>query len=314
MNHIPNKLELHYFLKDHSHSIDAFVKNGCERDLLLILKELTEKLDININIESEVYLEGGFKEIWKFLGKNNNQLALIVSILALIIATVPKENKKLTELEIENFELDNQMKRLQIKKLEEELNQEQIEKLAEKIVPIFNQNYKVLWYKSNFYKKLVTYSKVKEISVTQLDKNNQPLKKEEPISKTDFYKFILNSNEFTPEINDEAVINIISPVLLKGKFKWKGFYENEIITFYMKDEIFKSSVRNNEIEFTNGTSIKCVLKQKRIINEFGLIKTKSCDVLLVLEVMKKSERVTTEQGKKYKRNKSDLKNQTKLDI
>ena len=70
----------------------------------------------------------------------------------------------------------------------------------------------------------------------------------------------------------------------------------------MKDEIFKSSVRKNEIEFTNGTSIKCVLKQKRIINEFGLIKTKSCDVLVVLEVMKKSESVTTEQGKKYKRN------------
>ena len=36
-----NTIELHYWLKGRSHSMDAFVQNKCERELLSLIEEIT---------------------------------------------------------------------------------------------------------------------------------------------------------------------------------------------------------------------------------------------------------------------------------
>ncbi|MCI7410840.1 hypothetical protein [Helicobacter bilis] len=46
-------LQIHYYFTDESHSMDAFVRNAMEKDLLNLMKEIANILDVNINIDSE---------------------------------------------------------------------------------------------------------------------------------------------------------------------------------------------------------------------------------------------------------------------
>lgn len=146
-----------------------------------------------------------------------------------------------------------------------------------------------------------------------MNKTN-PLKKKKTVERQQFGKFILRSDTFPPNIDEEAVIDIISPVLKKGNFNWKGFYKGDIINFEMNDQTFKNSVLNKEIEFVNGTAIKCVLQQNRKIDETGLVKIIQNKVLTVIEIITGENYVATEQGKKYKRDKNLKNDQLKLDF
>ena len=82
----------------------------------------------------------------------------------------------------------------------------------------------------------------------------------------------------------------------------------------MNDQSFKNSVLNKEIEFINGTAIKCVLHQNRKIDEVGLIKIIQNKVLTVIEIITGNNYVATEQGKKFKRDKESKNDQLKLDF
>jgi len=134
------------------------------------------------------------------------------------------------------------------------------------------------------------------------------------VQRTDFDKFILESDELDSIIDENATIEIISPVLKKGKYKWKGIYSkvNGPIDFYMKDHLFKQNVIAEGIEFKNGTFIECVLEISRKINEIGDIYNSSFSVLTVLK--KHDENIVTEtvQGKKYRQEKEAIKRQFNL--
>ena len=64
---IANKLEIHYYLANDEHSMNALVRNKCETELLAIFKEVCATFDIDLPVETLAYREGGLKEIWKFL-------------------------------------------------------------------------------------------------------------------------------------------------------------------------------------------------------------------------------------------------------
>ena len=296
--------------------MNAFIRNECEKELLTIFKEVILSLDIEIDIESEAFKEGGLKEIWKFLGKNGVQITLALTVFGLILSRIPVENKELVKLQIENLELDNEIKRQELKKIKNEVKTEEelTEKVIERVLEILDKDYKIVWHKSNFYKKLNFYPKVTKLTTQRLNERNEPVENERTVERNQFGNFILRSDTFPPNIDEEAVIDIISPVLKKGNFNWKGFYKGDIINFEMKDQTFKNSVLNKEIEFINGTAIKCVLHQNRKIDETGLVKVVQNKVMTVFEIITGDNYVATEQGKKYKRDK-DLKNdQLKLDF
>ncbi|MBB6324992.1 hypothetical protein FHS59_000607 [Algoriphagus iocasae] len=310
------KIELHYFLRDETHTMNAFVRNECEKELLTIIKEVILSLDIEVDIESEAFKEGGLKEIWKFLGNNGVQLTLIITVFGLVLSRVPVENKELVKLQMENLELDNELKRQELKKIKNEIRSEEelTDDIVERVLEILDKDYKIIWHKSNFYKKLNFYPKVTKLTTQRLNERNEPLEKERTVERRQFGNFILRSNTFPPNIDEEALIDIISPVLKKGNFNWKGFYKGDIINFEMNDQTFKNSVLNKEIEFINGTAIKCVLHQNRKIDETGLVKVVQNKVITVIEIITGDNYVATEQGKKHKRDK-DLKNdQLKLDF
>lgn len=150
-----NRLQFHYYFKDDSHTIDSITRNECEKEIILIYTEIARTLGLDLNLESLPSEEGGFKETWKFLGKNSVQITLIVSVAAIIISRFPVENRELTKLQIENLQLDNEIKRKELEKLnldfiqEDELDQQKIVDSVE----LVNKNYKISWRKSNLYKK-----------------------------------------------------------------------------------------------------------------------------------------------------------------
>ncbi len=308
------KLELHYFLSGDSHSMNATVRNECEKELLIILKELITALDIELEIESEAFVEGGLKNWWKAIGKNSAQITLILAIATVILSRIPVENKELVKLQIENLKLDNEIKQQELKKIKEEVkNDEDVtNEIVDKVVQRLENDYKLIWHKSNFYKKVNLYKKVEKISTQLLDEQNRPTDNENTVLRNQFASFILHSDAFPSLVDQEALIAIISPVLTKGNFYWKGLYKEQVITFEMRDKDFKNSVLDKQIEFFNGIAIKCVLVQNRKIDEAGIIQITSSEVSVVLEVLATDKIIQTPQGKKFLKDKKEKEKQTKL--
>ncbi|HLF52611.1 hypothetical protein [Flavobacterium sp.] len=310
-----NILELHFYRKDELHIIDAFTRNECERELLSVIKIICADLNIDASILCQIPEEGGFKEFWKLIGKNSPQLTLLLAIIVLIYSRIPVENRKLVNLQIENLELDNQIKKAELEKITNNLNTDSISsEIVEKIVEHFESDFKVNWHKSNFYKKLLSEKEISAISFTGLDNNNKTTIPEKTIERAEFSTFIINTSEFPPLIDEEAIIDIISPVLKSGNFHWKGFYNKEIISFQMKDEDFKNSVLNLEVDFNNATAIKCVLQQNRRIDDTGKIYITFNKVITVLEITESNTTYETNQGKKYKKQRKENPIQLRMDL
>lgn len=315
MEEVTKILKLHFYRSDELHVIDAFTRNECERELLNVIRIVCSDLEIDATILSEIPENGGFIEIWKFLGKHSGQLSLVIAILALIYSRVPVENKKLTELQIENLELDNEIKKEQLKELRgksslKEVSKDTIVKIAEH----FENDFKVNWHKSNFYKKLISEIEITSVSFTGLDSNNNTTIPEKIVERNQFSSFVINTAEFPPIIDEEATIDIISPVLKSGNFHWKGYYNNQIISFQMKDQDFKDSVLNLEVDFNTATAIKCVLQQNRRIDDTGKIYITLSKVITVLEVSASNRTYETNQGKKYKKQRKENPIQLKMNL
>lgn len=308
-----NKLELHYYFGDLSHSMDARIRNKCESEFLAIVSEISSQLAIKVHIDSEALAEGGVKEIWKFVGKNSGQIALILSILSLILSRIPITDQELEKLQKEELQLSIEEKRLNIEKLKREANSGQLpDKSLEEAVKILDKNYKVVTRRSNFYKCLGTYDKVKKIGLTPLDCHSKPIQKEAQIQRADFSRFVLKSNGLEPKTIENASIEIVSPVLKEGNYKWRGIYLGEPISFSMKDKDFKINVLNEKEVFRHGSTIECVLIINRKLDEIG-------DVIItgysVDTVLSKTDGVTTNhtsQGKKYIYEKEQLAAQIEL--
>lgn len=306
-----NKFELHYFLEDNTHLIDAFIRHKCESEVLAITRDLALALGFEIEIFSEPFAEGGFKEYWKLAGKNSNQLMLVASIVALILSRIPVSNTELEKLQKENLLLDNEVKRLTIEKLKDELDKNSdISSVVSNTVSFFDSDYKIIKHKSNFYNALQGYPKVTQIA-TSLYANDKKVSEDNYVERENFHKFILSTDDLPSLTIEDASIEIIAPVL-KGKYKWKGLYEGNPIDFFMNDTTYKKSVTLGQASFKSGCSIKCVLQVSRKIDDLGNIIITSYSVKTVLETIEDSIVIETEQGKKYKKTKDDLSNQARL--
>jgi len=285
------KLELHYYLKNNSHALDAMTRNKCEHEYLSLVLEIARLLDIDIDIISLPSEEGGFREYWDVLGKNSGQITVVLALIAIIISLVPNRN----DLKVER--LENEIKNLkeQINNINnEKVKREMIVNLSVKI----NQTSKIANYKSNFYDTLQNDSKIEFID-TSVYANGQIIEKSHKIKRDEFPKFIINKNKLPVEIIENAKIEIISPVMRQGRYRWKGIYKGETIDFYMLDKNFKSAVLNNKIDFNSSFFIECRLEIKKMIDDLGNIKIKSYYATLVLSYNYNDSHIETLQGKKY---------------
>ncbi|WP_449386842.1 hypothetical protein [Chryseobacterium lineare] len=131
-----NKLEIHYWLRNNIHSIDAFTENKCTYEILNIIREIAKLNELEILIETEALGEGGVKKWLRIVSKDENKkgtitsaviIAVVVAILQIPFTKIPEklidkifEDTELTELqkdklrkEIEGIDIDNQIKLLE---------------------------------------------------------------------------------------------------------------------------------------------------------------------------------------------------------
>ena len=313
MQALAEKLELHYYLKDESHVMDALVRNKCEAELLAIIFEVSDLLGIEVKIETGAYQEGGLKEIWEFFGRNSNQFTLLIFILTLILSRVPLSDPEQDALTKEVSKLTIEEKKLSIEKLKRELKDGEVKnETTDAAVSALNGNLKVAARKSNFYKNLADYEKVTGIGLLPLDKFNQPTADEKHIPRSDFHRFILFTNILPTEIVEDAQIEIISPVIMEGNYKWKGMFRDEPISFSMNDAEFKNSVFREEISFQHGSIIECVLSIQRKFDEVGDVIITGYSVATVIRKTDGVATLETVQGKRYKAHKKFTKDQQDL--
>jgi hypothetical protein len=295
------KFEFHYYLNDDSHSMDALIQNKCEAEILAIAYEAIVSLELSLTINSEALREGGLREIWTVIGKNSAQIALVISVITLVLSQVPKKNSELEDLQKEEARLSIEEKKLTIEKLKKDLGKKEVSQNSILSgVKIVNHNYKIVTRKSNLYKLLENYQKVTKIGVSTLDIKNQLISKEQIVDRELFSRFILASNNLKPVIVEDAIIEIVSPVIKDRKAKWKGIYQGKMISFSMDDKEFKREVLSKNVSFTNGAGIICVLKIYKKLNEVGEVVTSGYSVDTVLENQNSDISLETKQGKTYR--------------
>lgn len=283
MNNITQKFELHYYLKDNSHAMNAFVRNKAEKDFLEAVKRIGELLDNELKIETEAYQEGGLIEILAIVLPTLHYLSPALNDIITHYATRDTQaetlDKKIKEATLQNLELDNQQKTLEI---EEQIEKKLNDKLVQKYI-------------SNFYKKIDSYDKVEKIGYKSVEKDGL----EYIVERKDFKSFILH-DDITISEDDDAMIEIISPVLKEGKYNWRGRYKNEKIDFSMADSKFKQEVIEGKHKFSNGSLINCHLEIKVTFDEFGDEKSRNYRVLQVFgtQELELGELKLREAGKK----------------
>ena len=315
-NIFKNTIELHYWLKDESHTMDAFVLNKCEWELLNLFKEVANIAKVNIVIESEAITEGGIRQWFNIRISSNTKKTIAISaftsFFTFAFTQAPqfgldmlkeyfKSNPELEQLaieekkvEIESKKLDNEIKREKLKEIRSK-NNKQIEDTLQNISSSTKRT-------SNFYEELS-----KEVKVNSITINNYvdcgPIQQSIEIKREDFQKYILTSNQLETIIDEEAIVEIVSPVLKKGNYQWRGIYNGETLNFNMKSNEFKTLVQSGKIEFKNGTCIKCVLEMPRYMNNLGEEVISSYNIVKVVGTYDDNTYSETNEGRIYRKKK-----------
>lgn len=294
--------------------MDASILNGCEYQILSVIKEVARIFDTKITVDTEPIAEGGIKQWLRVISREENKKSPIISaiVIALVsgvlLAPISKISEKLIDNIFEDTDLKNLEKekiKLEIARLRQEIN---IDDNA------INDNTLIKKRKSNFYEYLSKYPKVEKVSFSIVDDRKNKIIGERFIYKRDFKDFIIDNNSLEPIENENAIIEIISPVLKKGKYKWMGIYNGVAVPFTMSSNEFKILVQSGIVEFKNGSSIDCYLEIKREIDNEGTEKIISYDVKRVNKYFQNNQPIETSEGKTYRNKIEAAKNQLKLDL
>jgi len=297
-----NTLELHYHFDDDTHTIDAFVQNRCECEFLSILREIAGFLNTDTSIETEPFAEGGIRRWFKVVSREDNEksavsAALITSMLTTVIATPLSTSMGTAATKIAERVFDDK----ELKKLKKGNLKIEIEKIMQELknkCKDLDQNNVIKKRRSNFYEILNKYPKVKKVSFVVANSEKTPLLDEKVVYRKEFKNQILVSDNLDPITNDNAIIEIISPVLKKSRYKrWLGIYKGNPVSFQMKSQEFNALVQKGDVQFKNGTSINCQLNIRRKIDNEGNERVIGYDVLRVNSYLENEIAVETFEGK-----------------
>lgn len=296
-------LELHYYLTDGEHSMNAAIRNRCEAELLALFQEVASDLGAPVEIQAQALAEGGLRETWKWLGENAPQIQVILAVIAVLIALTPKSeseqdvlNRELTQLQIEE-------KTLQIEKLRQELREadpraeESIRNIA---VRLLKHDPKIVVRRSNFFRNLDGQKDIEQIGITPFNSSLVPTLPEQKIPQKEFHCYVLSSHALPTIVDVDAKIEVVSPVLREGNYKWKGIYQKQLIGFSMHDVDFKGQVTREEVTFQHGTFLECVLNTHRKLDEVGEVEITGYIVTTVIRKYDDRQSIETIQGKSFR--------------
>lgn len=273
-------------------------------------------LGVPCEIEAQALTDGGLREIWKWIGENATQLNVVLPVIAILVALAPQLyeseeetlSKELTELSIEE-------KRLQIEKLKKELREpgpDSESVVREKAVELLRRDPKIVVRRSNFYKYLLGRENIEFIGFTPLNSNLLPAEPEKRVPHSEFGLFVLASHSMKPITVEDAKIEIVSPVLREGNYRWKGIYDGQTISFTMQDSAFRYLVLREEVTFQHGTFLECVLNIQRKLDEVGEVEITGYVVSTVIRKYDDRQAIETPQGRAYKHVKKQRESQSDL--
>lgn len=309
-------LELHYWLNDGSHTMDAHIFNKCEYEFLGVVKELASTLKIKVDVEVVPLENGGIRAWFKFYRENRDavKLAFLIFLLTDLFCTPLKTTiEKVTEKVLEQVFEDPEIKRLENekKKAELELDIAKIKAETERQCKSLDEN-KIQKRRSNYYETVSQCNKVEKITIGASDASREKDFISKDILAKDFELFIMTSDELEPDQDDKAVIEIISPVLKKGKYQWLGIYQGEVIQFKMKSNEFKTMVLSGQVPFKNGSSITCLLIRNKKIDSQGDVKITGYEVTEVYNYFENDTPIETPEGRRRRQRKEDEESQLSL--
>lgn len=285
--------------------MDALVHNKCERELLELTKAIAKVCGVSINMETEPMGKGGLKSWLTLTAKTPKKTPATKMALVnmLVTASLTTANKaSISEV------LLSLLDKLSLEKEEDKATREQVKQQiktlkaeAAMIVPKLDQNAIVKKRRSTFYDLLRKYAKVKSFSITLTDDSKKMVLEEQLVERDSFKTFLLSSATVAPQVVEQAQIEIISPVLVKGRHKWKGMYEGAPISFIMKSDEFMTMVQTGKVEFKSGSTIVCSLEIEKKLSSTGTERITGYNILHVSSYSENGKTiVTTEEKQKQK--------------
>ncbi len=296
-----SKLQFHYWFSDKTHTMDALVHNKCERELLEITKAIAKLCGVSIKMETEPSGKGGLKSWLTVTAKTPRKTpAAKVALVNVLVASSITTPNQSSASEATNLLLDSLLMDLAADNELSESRKEAIAQLktaAVPLLPLLDQNSVVKKRRSNFYDLLRKYQKVKSISVTLTDDAKKAVSEEQMVVRDGFKSFLVSSNAVAPQVIEHAQIEIISPVLVKGKHKWRGMYDGTPISFVMKSDDFMTMVQSGKVEFKSGSTINCTLQIEKKINSVGAERIIGYNILGVASYAENGKTVETAEPK-----------------
>ena len=139
-----NTIELHYWMDDNSHIIDANIQNKCERELLDILDSIAGQWGLSVTIETMPLANGGVIRWFRLKAKSFKRalngkektiyIAIVTTLATTIIATpITTTIESIVQQTIENIFADEEVKQMQKEnlRLDIELKQEMLRQIQQ---------------------------------------------------------------------------------------------------------------------------------------------------------------------------------------
>lgn len=246
-------IDLHYFMdKEDLHQMNATVHNKCEANLIQILNHLGDIFDEDIQIDVSTLGEGGVIDKLKISLRSSSLrdmfLVLFGALINHFIGVAPSLDE--TQKQLNRAEI--------IKKIKEG------DFSSDEIKFVIQNDPEILTQRNKYFETLSKEPHVTKVTCSSYAGVNADNRTCATIEKKDFSNQIVKgyTNVTRSEHKGTSVL-VISPVLLQGsKAKWRGFFNNQDISFKIVDKEFLKQVYAKEIGFTTGTSLKCDLMMK----------------------------------------------------
>lgn len=300
---------IHYWLDDNSHSMNAVVQNRCEYEYLGIIREFAKIFNVEIKIETTPLENGGIIRWFSVLVQNgihNPNFAMGAIFGTLITTIIITPVQETIKIGIQRVFEDSELKMLEKEKLKLE-----ILKLKEDINRSSSNN-TIQKRKSNFYEQLSKAHNVNKISYCVVDSESQKIGSEVFVNRDEFSRYLLATDELPSQIDEKAEIEIVAPVLKRGRYRWLGIYNGQSIPFQMKSIEFRQKVQNGEVKFSNGSVMLCCLKIDKKIDTEGAEIITGYEVVRVNYYSDANGLKETEESIVYKRRKKESRMQTEL--
>lgn len=274
------QFKVHYHLRDGMHQMDALTRNKAEAETLALLLEVGSIVGVQLQLETRAYGEGGLQEFWQLIGQNKEQIALISSLVTALLAapfyrsklTQSKQQTELNTLNIKKLKLEIKERERAAEAAESKASSPKNLALELEDAPAVLEyarallsSQKVARRRSNFYRQLISDSKVEAIGFAP---SHSPVE-ELLVKRERFNDYVIDRLDLDPLNYRDVPIEVVSPVLRPQALKWRGIFSKRVISFELEDRQFRADVDAKRIQFQNGTILICDLLALQKEDEVG---------------------------------------------